>query len=1347
MATELAQGYLSLSVRFQSGAFKQLESAMASTQRASERTGRTIGRHLSAGSKSGASDVKANLNAAQSAFDRASRASQRAGEATEAAQRKATIATREVADATRKYGADSLQVLKAQDREARATKALSDAKLKEASVSEAASDAEKKLSAAKKASIGRTPKMLQPLRQSLTNFKKTLPNPFEAMPRMAQTSAGRAVQALNTRISSGMSRVNATVHKAAGLAGKVALAGAGATAGAAVAGVGFALKRGFGRLESLDNAKQKLLGLGNSAQDVEQIMSDATSSVKGTAFGMEEAATTSAMMVATGIKPGKQLAGVLRTVADTATQAGMSMGDAGQIFSSVAARGKLQGDDMMQLTSRGVPVLDALGEHLHKTQGEVSDLVSNGKIDFKTFADSMDEYVGGSAKRSGDTFTGALKNMGASLGRMGAHFLSGVFPRLAPTFQNITAAMKPLEDRAKKAGQAIGGVVGPAFDKLNKALEGGKGGVGQTLKRVTGGFVGLYDIIVKGNFSDRFAKAFNVNENAPIVGFLRDIHDKLKAIGETAGKTFGKIGDSLSKAKQTMSGVWSGLIGDKSVVPDKKDTKHPNTPAMLPTRGPAKLPMRQRTPMPPMLMPKVGEPVGLTKWQEAGVKLRHTLEDLRAKLGSQVSDMAQRLGELGSSAKTAFDGIKAVISPVISDVVKLAGPVALGALKLAWDGLKGAVSATSSVLSGVGEFLQRHSVPLQSIAVSVGTVVGAILAGRKALEVVDALGKSAIGAVKAFRAFKQVLSSLKATALAAKAFAAANPLGLIVISIAALAAGLVYAYKHSETFRRVVNGALNGVKKVGIAVANWFKGPFVNFFKAGFNGVKSAVMVTKNAVVKVFTAMKDGVMKVVHGLWNGIKSAFTAGKNAVMTVTNTLKSGVVRVWNAIKSTVTKVAHSIWNGVKTTFTNMKNGSVNIFNAMKNAIGKAWNGIKSVVGKPIHFVIDTVINKGILGAYNWVAGKVGAGKLDQVSMPKGLKSGGIVPGAFDPAHRDNVLGVTANGMPVARIEPGEMVVNRRATARHAALLHAINDGSLPRYAGGGIVGKAKVFFGNVADELGAVFSDVTGWLKKKIGDPIQKTLSAVGNNPATRIVAQVPKKLLDATANKLKSILSFDDGASIGNVAIPPGSGVGRWRPMVAAALRISGIGGGAADENLWLKQIVTESDGNPRLIQSSAVYDINIAHGDPARGLVQVPGVTWADFGRDMGPFIPNVYNPLKNLVVGMRAAARQHRSWRAVIGKGHGYLSGGVVPRNEIAALSEDGRPELVVGPQMRALNAGTKVFNADQTRNLLAGVAALRIVSGRLDLNMTDGQAYIYATAMDAIDDRTEDLTRMGAR
>ncbi|WP_395698651.1 phage tail length tape measure family protein [Methylocella sp.] len=58
------------------------------------------------------------------------------------------------------------------------------------------------------------------------------------------------------------------------------------------------------------------------------------------------------------------------------------------------------------------------------------------------------------------------------------------------------------------------------------------------------------------------------------------------------------------------------------------------------------------------------------------------------------------------------------------------------------------------------------------------------------------------------------------------------------------------------------------------------------------------------------------------------------------------------------------------------------------------------------------------------------------------------GGQVPGVGGP-RSDSVL---------ARLSPGEYVVNAAATARHGALLQAINTGRLPRFADGGPVGGA-------------------------------------------------------------------------------------------------------------------------------------------------------------------------------------------------------------------------------------------------------------------------------------------------
>ena len=251
----------------------------------------------------------------------------------------------------------------------------------------------------------------------------------------AEKTADKSGQSMGQKLSSGM---GSTLKKSA--------VGVGAAAGAAL---GAGLTKGIGRLNSIEQAEAKLKGLGHSAQSVGGIMENSLAAVKGTAFGLEEAATTAAGVVAAGIKPGKELEQVLKTVGDTATIAGTSMSEMGTIFGSVAARGKLQGDDMLQLMSRGVPVLQLLGDELGKTSAEVSDMVSKGQIDFATFERAMRKGMGGAALEAGNTVQGAMRNMGAAAGRLGATLAGPFFKRAAGGFNGVTAALDAMDARMK----------------------------------------------------------------------------------------------------------------------------------------------------------------------------------------------------------------------------------------------------------------------------------------------------------------------------------------------------------------------------------------------------------------------------------------------------------------------------------------------------------------------------------------------------------------------------------------------------------------------------------------------------------------------------------------------------------------------------------------------------------------------------------------------------------------------------------------------------------------------------------------------------------------------------------
>lgn len=244
-------------------------------------------------------------------------------------------------------------------------------------------------------------------------------------------------------------------------------------AGGAIAGIlGTSLVKGFQRLQGIDQAEAKLRGLGHSAKSVDTIMDNALASVKGTAFGLDAAATSAAGAVAAGVKPGKDLERTLKLVGDAATIAGTDMGSMGAIFNKVAASDMIQGDVLAQLGDAGIPILQMLGKEMGVSATEVRKMASEGKINFATFQNAMESGLGGAAQESGKTFSGALANMNAALGRLGANLLGGVFSQMPALFGRATAALDRLGPVATQVGAALGSGLAALGPLLMRASEG-----------------------------------------------------------------------------------------------------------------------------------------------------------------------------------------------------------------------------------------------------------------------------------------------------------------------------------------------------------------------------------------------------------------------------------------------------------------------------------------------------------------------------------------------------------------------------------------------------------------------------------------------------------------------------------------------------------------------------------------------------------------------------------------------------------------------------------------------------------------------------------------------------------
>ena len=217
------------------------------------------------------------------------------------------------------------------------------------------------------------------------------------------------------------------------------------------------LTGGKNRAFNLENAHFQLLGLLKDEQAVADVMKNVSDSVDGTAYSLDAAATVASQLAASGMRAGDQMFSSLRAVAGVAAMTNSEYSDIGRIFTQVAGQGKLMGDQLLQLSGRGMNAAATLADYLTRvgngaqvTEAEVREMVSDGKIDFATFAAAMDDAFGEHAKKANETFSGALSNIRAALGRIGAMFYSPLIVQNGALVQMFNAIRVKIND-VKKA--------------------------------------------------------------------------------------------------------------------------------------------------------------------------------------------------------------------------------------------------------------------------------------------------------------------------------------------------------------------------------------------------------------------------------------------------------------------------------------------------------------------------------------------------------------------------------------------------------------------------------------------------------------------------------------------------------------------------------------------------------------------------------------------------------------------------------------------------------------------------------------------------------------------------------
>ena len=324
------------------------------------------------------------------------------------------------------------------------------------------------------------------------------------------------------------------------------------------------IEGGRTRALQIEQAKFLFQGLG---MDVEATMDSALDAVRGTAYGLGEAATLAGVFGAAGIDSGEQMTRALRGVAGVAAITGRSFSEMGGIFQNIAALGKVTTNDLNSFALRGLGI-GKIAEAMGVTVEELRQMAMEGSIDFETFSDTMERAFGDHAVRANETFTGSLANLRAALSRIGADAftttfsgLRVIFNALSPAIDKVHEALGPLLETFKrfvsvKSINIANFFEGLDFEKLTAAL-----------KWVPDMLLGIYHVVmniarpIKDAFTDIFPMA-SVQQLHQIGRAVRDFIARL-AIGQ---KTAHQVRNVFRGLFSILSIGWSIIKGIAGVL-------------------------------------------------------------------------------------------------------------------------------------------------------------------------------------------------------------------------------------------------------------------------------------------------------------------------------------------------------------------------------------------------------------------------------------------------------------------------------------------------------------------------------------------------------------------------------------------------------------------------------------------------------------------------------------------------------------------------------------------------------------------------------------------------------------
>ena len=902
--------------------------------------------------------------------------------------------------------------------------------------------------------------------------------------------------------------------------------------------------------------------------------------------------------------------------------------ESGEQFSKIVAGGKATQEDMNVMINRFPMFGEALEKASGKSMKQLQEMSSKGQLSAKQFTDALD-YLGKKYKDSQEEALNSAQGMGmymsSRLSKLSGDVMKSSFNMSKSTLGAIKeiTSDKSMETYSKGISAGIGSMTTALAHFIEYIAKHQKDIVGifGSIKDIAGALIGGAWDSAKATISfiaDAFSK---------LGGNAKKSHDPLKNINNIL-KDIAKHKDAI----RVLGSVLAAAFAVKKLAGFANGIRNINDSLKVTSS-----------------MKKIG-----------GLFIKPKVDGSNAK---------RELGILGKAIKGTGKGI--------GKALKWTAKISTKAAIAAMSGLKKAAQVTGAGMKAAFNFAKANPILLIiSAVVALGVAFYELYKhNKKFRNFINGIGKAISSFFKAAgKTIDKGIKAIKSAFNGVIKFFKKNWKEVLLLIVNPFSGAFALLYKHNKKFRDGVDDLISWFKKNLSSFGKWLSktwhniwNPIVDFFEDVWNNIKRIASRAWDWISDHISGFGNSIRKIWHNTWHAVADFFSD------------------TWNNIKG----VGRNAWNWIANKMDNfgdnVSKGWKNLWRGLRDFFGDIWNGIKKTASNGMNSVIG-FINKGI-GGINSVIHTFGGSKHAIHEVPKFAKGTKGAPQGLAMVNDGNgeELIIDKQGNPhvlegrnrLVAFSGGETVIPHEDTK-------ALFGGSVPHFAKG----------------TPNWLEGVTDWVKDKwdsLKNFIKHPLKAVGgimNNAIKGVASHTPEfvkeftppvghqfvksiiKPITALFKKLSSKHEDDMGDAGGNHGNPSGAGVQRWRGLVKKALEANGLSTSTSMIEKVLRQIATESGGNPKVTQGGADPD-----GDgsgPAMGLMQTKRAT---FLANAFPGHHDIFNGYDSLLSGLHYAKGRYGSDLSFLGNGHGYANGGWA--NQASIFGEvPGEPEVAINPK-----------------------------------------------------------------